>query len=343
MDRNKTSAIIRELTAIWQTVLERSPIGVDDSFFELGGDPSLAVKLFDEIAAAGARQLPPLVIYHAPTISALATVMQQPSLPRFSPLVPLKSGEADPPVYLAPGVGGSVMEFFGLVANLQTRHPIYGMQAMAADGSDVPFERIEDMAQFYLEALQQRQPHGPYLLVGYSLGGLVALEIAQRLSAQGEQIRLLSLLDAYPYKGFLGTWQRARRIARLMRHHASIVKQLPLRSGLSYVLSPAERTLHAPGKGAENLVRRPFAGAMRQARDSGRRALARYRPRPYGGRIRFVKAAKHSVFPVDPAAAWSKWMSSLEVETVAGDHYAMLGEHFESLAAALSRYLSEAS
>jgi thioesterase domain-containing protein len=268
--------------------------------------------------------------------------MEQASLPTFSPLVPLKAGDEDPAVFMAPGVGGSVMEFFKLVANMQTSHPIYGLQAIAADGGDIPFDRIEHMAQFYLEAIQQRQPHGPYLLVGYSLGGLVALEIAQRLSAKGERILLLSLLDAYPYKSYLGTWQRARRAARLISHHASIVKRLPLRNGLSYVLDATERTLHSPSKGSEDLVRGPFISSVRQARDSGRLALTRYRPRPYEGKIRFVKAAKKSVFPVDPVGAWNKWMRTLEVETVPGDHYAMLSEHFDSLASALSRYLQEA-
>lgn len=342
LERTETSTIIGELTTIWQSVLQRAPIGVEDNFFALGGDPSLAVKLFDEVAAVCGREMPPLAVYHAPTILDLAAVMQQPSLPKFSPLVPLKAGEGEPPVFIAPGVGGSVMEFFRLVANMQTSHPIYGLQGMTDHGGDIPFERIEDMAQFYVDAIQQRQPHGPYLLVGYSLGGLVALEIAQRLSAEGEQIGLLSLLDAYPYKSFLGTWQQVRRMARLTRHHASIVSRLPLRKRLSYVLDPAERSLHAPCKGSEDLVRAPFLDSMRQARDSGRLALTRYQPRPYAGKIRFVKASKKSVFPVDPVAAWTKWVSALEVETVPGDHYAMLGEHFDSLASALSRYLEEA-
>ena len=343
LEHTETSIIIGELTPIWQSVLQRSPIGVEDNFFELGGNPSLAVKLFDQIAAACGREMPPLTIYHAPTITDLAGVLQQPSLPRFSPLVPLKRGEEDSPVFIAPGVGGSVMEFFRLVGDMQTRRAIYGLQALAADGGDAPFERIEDMAQFYLEAIQERQPHGPYLLVGYSLGGLVALEIAQRLSAKGEQIGLLSLLDAYPYKSFLEAWQQVRRMVRLTRHHASIVKRLPLRKRLSYVLDPAERTLHAPCKGSEELVRAPFLDSMRQARDSGRLALTRYQPRPYAGKIRFVKAGEKSVFPVDPVAAWRKWMSALAVETVPGNHYAMLSEHFDSLASALSRYLQEAS
>lgn len=343
MEHSPRPAPIAELIAIWQSVLSRSPIGMDDNFFELGGDPSKAVELFDEIAKACGRELPPLVIYHAPTIAALAAVIEQPSLPKFSPLVPLKAGEAEPAVFIAHGLGGSVMEFFGLVDKMQSRHPIYGLQVIGDSGADIPFERIEDMAQHYTEAIRQRQEHGPYLLIGYSLGGLVVLEIAQRLTSMGEKIGLLAMLDAYPYQRFLRPWHRARLIALLMRHHASILKQLPLRQALSYALHPAERGLRASRKIADEFVRGPFVGTTLEARDSAYLALTRYQPRPYAGEVRFVKAATRSVFPDDPAAVWTPWMKSLEVESVPGDHYGMLSEHFDHLALVLSRHLREAS
>jgi len=338
---NPTYSLTEALTQIWQSVLQRSAIREEDNFFDVGGNPLLAVRLFDEIAKATGREMPPLAIYHAPTIAALAAILEQHSLPKFSPLVPLKSGEAEPPVFAAHGLGGSVMEFFGLVEKVQTRRPIYGLQAMGADGADIAFERIEDMAQFYLEAVQQRQPHGPYLLMGYSLGGLVALEMAQRLSSMGEKISLLTMLDAYPYESFLGLWQRARLVPRLVKHHAWIMKQLSARQALSYVLHPAERALLSPRRGAENFVRSPFTVPMRQARDRAYVALTRYQPRPYSGKVKFVKAAAKSVFPGDPAAVWKRWVNDLEVETVPGDHHAILSERFSSLASVLSRHLRE--
>jgi thioesterase domain-containing protein len=343
VEHDRTSSITEALIHIWQSVLRRSPIRLEDNFFEVGGDPTLAVKIFDEIAEACGREMPPLVIYHAPTIAALAASIQQSALPKFSPLVPLKDGDADTPVFVAHGLGGSVMEFFELVKNMQTSHPIYGLQAMGPDGADIAFERIEDIAQFYIEAIRQRQPLGPYLFIGYSLGGLVALEMAQRLSSSGEKIGLLTMLDAYPFESFLGPWQRALLIPLLLKHHASIMKQLPPGQALSYVLHPATRALHSTRKGNQHFVRGPFTVPMRLARDGAYVALTRYQPRPYGGKVRFVKAAKKSVFPSDPAAVWARWINDLEVETVPGDHYAMLREHFDSLARVLSRHLREAS
>lgn len=342
MEHDPSLAIIEDLIPIWQFVLQRSPIREDDNFFDLGGDPSLAVKLFDEIAQACGRELPPLLIYHAPTIAALASIMNQASLPNFSSLVPLKAGEEEPPIFIAHGLGGSVMEFFGLVKKIQTRHPIFGMQSLAADGADVSFDRIEDMARSYIEAIQQRQPDGPYVLIGYSLGGLVALEMAQRLSKMGKKIRLLIMLDAYPHESFLPPWQRACHVARLVKHHASILRQLPFWQALSYLLRPAERVLRAPRKDAEALVRGRFTGPLRRVRDSAYQALTKYQPSHYSGKIRFVKAATESVFPVNPTAVWSRWVNDFDVETVPGDHYAMINQHSDRLASLLSRYLQEA-
>src|SRR5208283_362006 len=210
--------MIEVLTEIWQRVLQQSFVDVEDNFFDLGGDSSLALKLFTEIAQVCGRELPPVVIYQAPTIAALAALLEQPTTPRFPPLVLLKAGTEEPPVFFAHGLGGSAMDFFQPVKHIQSGHPIYGMQARGIDGVDEPFERIEDMAQFHLDAIKELQPHGPYLLIGYSLGGLVTLEMAQRLSARGEKIALLAMLDAYPHISHLPLGQRLRIRARRARH-----------------------------------------------------------------------------------------------------------------------------
>src|SRR5258708_25611404 len=141
VEHNPTSSITEALIHIWQSVLQRSPIREEDNFFDVGGDPLLAVRLFDEIAKATGREMPPLVIYHAPTITGLAAVVEQPSLPKFSPLVPLKAGEANPPVFMAHGLGGSVMEFFGLADKVQTRHPLYLLPPIRTYPANPPLHR----------------------------------------------------------------------------------------------------------------------------------------------------------------------------------------------------------
>ncbi len=194
-----TSTMVETLTPIWRRILQLSSVGVDDNFFDLGGDSALALELFHEIALACGRELPPVTIYQAPTIAALAALLEQPVTPRVPALVQLRDGSEEPPVFIAHGLGGSVMDFFQVVKHIQTTHAIHGMQAKGIDGVEEPLDRIEEMARYSLDAIKQLQPHGPYLLVGFSLGGLVALEMAQQLIAEGETIGILVMLDSYPH------------------------------------------------------------------------------------------------------------------------------------------------
>lgn len=316
-----TSSMINVLTAIWRRVLQVQSVDIEDNFFDLGGDSSLALKLFTEIAQECGRELPPVTIYQAPTITGLAALLERPTAPRFPPLVLLKAGTQEPPVFLAHGLGGSAMDFFQPVKHIQSERPIYGLQARGIDGIEEPFERIEDMAEFHLDAIKKIQPHGPYLLIGYSLGGLVTLEIAQRLSASREKVALLAMLDAYPHIRHLSLGQRvrlsARRASRGLRN---------LRASRAY----------QPPDGVS------FSPTLQRVRDSAYRALTRYRPRSYHGEIKFVGAAISSVFPDDPVAVWAKLVDKFEVETVPGDHLGMITTCYESLAAMLSRYLKGA-
>src|SRR5271169_1736415 len=97
-ERKPTSTTVEVLTSIWQRVLQRQPISVEDNFFDLGGDSLSALELFNEIARVCGRELPPVMIYQAPTVAALAAVLEQPTTAPFPPLVLLKSGSEKPPV-----------------------------------------------------------------------------------------------------------------------------------------------------------------------------------------------------------------------------------------------------
>ena len=112
------------------------------------------------------------------------------------------------------------MDLFDLVRSMDLANPIYGMQETGLDGISKPRESIEAMAQDYLEGIRHVQPGGPYFLVGYSLGGLVALELAQRLSAAGDSVRLLVMVDSYPHVSQLSVGQRVRLVSRLVGRRA---------------------------------------------------------------------------------------------------------------------------
>jgi thioesterase domain-containing protein/acyl carrier protein len=315
------SATIEKLIPIWQRVLQVSSVGVEDNFFDLGGDSTLALELFNEISRAYDRELPPVMIYQASTVAALAELLERPSAPRIPALVKLKPGTSDPPVFITHGLGGTVMDFFQVLKHIRTPRAILGMQAQGIDGVEKPFDSIEDMARYSLEAVRTVQPHGPYLLIGYSLGGLVTLEMAQQLTAEEEKVALLAMLDSYPHISRLSASQRTRLTMQLIRYRVS-------------------RKRTANGNTSPNDGR--LSPTMQRFRENARMALERYQPRFYAGTIRFVRAAIPTDFPQDPAAIWGHLANEFLVESVPGDHLGIMTTHYEELANVLSRYLKEA-
>ncbi|MGA9507741.1 MAG: alpha/beta fold hydrolase, partial [Candidatus Sulfotelmatobacter sp.] len=280
--------------------------------------------------------LPKVLIYSVPSIDALAKVLEQPAPTRVPPLLLLKAGTEYPPVFIAHGLGDTVFELFSLVKTIESTHPIYGMQARGIDGVDEPLASVEEMAQFHLEAIKRLQPRGPYFLIGYSLGGLIALEVAQRLSASGEKVALLALVDSYPHRNQLRLTQNVRLSLRLAKRRILSPSTAVLRRG---------REAHSESIGG-NVLRglqtvESMRGVMQRMRDSAYLALKRYRPQYYPGKIKFVKPAISTDFPDNPAVVWSQLAAQFEVETIPGDHWSMLTTEFEKLAVVLSGYLRE--
>lgn len=326
-------ATIEAVTSIWRSTLKRPDIGTNDDFFDLGGDRWLARKLFDEVATHCGPNLPPTAICEAPTIAALSALIDQgPST--ASPLVLLKPGTGGTPVFLTHGIGGSVIDLVPLARRIKVDAPIYGMEARGNDGVQEPFERIEDMAQFYLDAVQRLQATGPYFLIGYSLGGLVALEMAQRLTARGEHVSLLAMLDSYPHPSHLSPEQRLRlSVRKVGRRAASVWKSPPHRDSAPKTPLQANGSPPSP----ETLS---AAAAVIRAMESAELAWARYKPQFYRGRINFIRVAEVTHFPEDAAAVWTKLASELLLETVPGNHVSILGAHKEDLASAVSQCLA---
>jgi acetoacetyl-CoA synthetase len=340
------NATVHALTQIWQRVLQRSPIGPEDDFFDLDGKDSSADSIFAEIRKEYGRDLPSATICHAPTIAALAAVLEQPELPQFSPFVPLTGGNRNPPIFIAHGLGGR-SSFSLLAKQMRTGHPVYGIQAKGVDGLEEPLENIEEMAEFYLGSLNQLQPEGPYVLIGYSFGGLVALEMAQRLTKRGQHVALLAMVDTYPHPRYLPPGQRLWLITKKVLGHVSNMKRMPAGDVVSYVVGGLKKRLNIAGdpnssSSATQNSRLSFAQTTLSVKESDLRAMRRYRPHFYQGEIKFVRPEANSYLPNDPTSVWKKLVSRFEVETVPGDHLGMIGTHYEALAAVLIRFVEEA-
>ncbi len=233
-------------------------------------------------------------------------------------LVQLKAGDESQPLFLAHGMGGSADEFRDLLKHIHTGRSIYGLQARGNDGLEEPFERIEDLAEYFLNAIKTIQTRGPYFLIGFSLGGIVALEMAQQLSARGESAALLAMMDSYPHPKRLSPWQRIQLALRRSKGR-----------GLS--TSPDPTQPFSTSVRPQSAIGRAYTGACT--------AWKLYRPRFYQGKIYFVRAAISTIYPNDPIAIWGQLASELEVQTVPGDHHGILAENCAILGSLLSEFL----
>jgi amino acid adenylation domain-containing protein len=193
----------KQLANIWEKVLGIQPIGVKDNYFDLGGNSLQALHLFAQIDRKFGKQLPLSTLLKAPTVEALAHIIQKPETPAalsenevsWSSLVPIQPHGDKPPLFCIHPAGGNILSYQELFVHLDPNLRVYALQARGLDGKQPPHTRVEDMASDYIKQIQTIQPTGPYFLGGHSFGGLVAYEMAQQLLQQGEKIGLLFVID----------------------------------------------------------------------------------------------------------------------------------------------------
>jgi pimeloyl-ACP methyl ester carboxylesterase len=188
-----------ELIRLWRRLFQREDIGRQDNFFELGGHSLLAARLATEIDKLLGRKLPIAALFQSPTVESLSCRLTGENwAPPWSSLVPLQPAGSQPPLFFVHGAGGHVYGFLELAKLLPSDQPSYGMQAVGLDGNSVRHVTLEDMAAHYVKEILSFQRDGPFYLAGYSMGGLVAFEMARQLHRLGERVALLALLDSAP-------------------------------------------------------------------------------------------------------------------------------------------------
>lgn len=195
--RDSLNIVEQQLAEIWAEVLNIYPVGVKDNFFELGGHSLLAVQLMAKIEQQFGRNLPLATLFQHPNIEQLAIIFRQPiDALSWSPLVPIKPSGSQPPFFCLPGVGGNPIYLYNLAHHLGRDQPFYALQALGLDGESEPQSQVEEIASYYIQAIQTIQPQGPYFLGGHSFGGVVAYEMACQLNKLGYEVALLAILDS---------------------------------------------------------------------------------------------------------------------------------------------------
>ncbi|BCL83218.1 non-ribosomal peptide synthetase [Ktedonobacteria bacterium brp13] len=194
-------ALEMQLLQIWEDTLPLRPISVLDNFFDIGGHSLLAVRLMSHIAERLERNLDLTVLFQHPTIAALAVVLRQQAIPKNEPLLAaIQTQGSRIPFFCVHPAGGTAFRYVNLARCLGPDQPFYGLHSpfgIDVEGTElIVGETLEEIAAHYIEAIQTVQPQGPYLLGGWSLGGVIAFEMAQQLQRQGHEIGVLAIFDS---------------------------------------------------------------------------------------------------------------------------------------------------
>ena len=263
--------------------------------------------------------------------------------------VTMKPGTGGPPIFMLPGAAGSILQIAPIASALTVPAPVYAVKPRGMEQDETPCDSLAEMAEHAIAVMTRVQPEGPFLLIGYSAGGLVALEAARRLAAAGRDVPLLVLLDTYPSRetwpfichveilarqAFRALWA----VSRLSLREAVDDAARRLRSLLLYLTASGLRLIAPPP-----LVAEGSDVASRRVHLATYHAGEAYRPLPYAGKVVFVQPEFiPNLEPRAPRRVWGQYLSDLVIRRVPGSHLGMLDEGAASAAAEISRCLAEA-
>ena len=340
------------LVQIWEATLGIQPIGVNHSFFDLGGNSLLAVQMLTQVEQEFGKHLLITSLLQSPTIHGLAALLTQDAIAQDGvELIPLREGGSKPPIFCIYGV----LLYKALADHLPEDQPVYGVYLQeevdlmtlgtaALENSD--FKTVAGIAKRYLQVIRTRQPHGPYYFIGESFGGVVAYEMAQQLQAIGETVAMVGLLDSFaPNSTVQPSWFK-----RLKAHGRLAIKQ----GAAAYLREKAQSNLEnwkANRKRGQKQALADVPANQAAIADDIRgefreHASQTYHPQPYNGRVVLFRAMVRDRFEWEAGVprdlGWGPVADSgLDVMDVPGDHIGILqAPNVRVLAAKLQAYVT---
>ncbi|MFF7474804.1 non-ribosomal peptide synthase/polyketide synthase [Streptomyces sp. NPDC008092] len=318
------------LCGLFAGILGRDRVGTEESFFDLGGDSLLAMRLVERIRTVLGAEISIRDLFAGPTIAALVAVLDRDPAATgdYDTLLPLRTGGDRPPLFCLHSGGGLGWHYAPLVNHLPAGYPIYGLQARGLTGyAELPGS-IEEMAADYAAQIRSVQPEGPYHLLGWSFGGVLAHAVAVRLQDEGATVGLLAILDGYPNREL-----KAEEI-RIPEHGDGLSAGFggPLPTGGPVQLIDGRvrddgtgETLPDPADGTESAER---LTAVRRVEENNLRLLRDHTPGVYDGDALLFVAAQGRPELLSAEEAPEFWRpyirGTVETHPVESDHRRMI-------------------
>ena len=356
----------RKLAEFWAELLGVAQIGVEDNFFDLGGHSLIAVRLFAKVKAAFSVDFPISILFEAPTIRKCANLIIErvgdvagtdegggdsaEETARFLYLVPMHGGDPQgkTPFFMVAGMFGNVLNLRHLGHLIGADRPFYGLQARGLLGGADPHTDLVDAARDYIAEMRQIQPHGPYMLGGFSGGGITAFEIARQLRAAGEEIAALVLLDTpLPRRPLLSRGDRIRMNMLKFREGGIAYPVAWAKNRIAWEFEKRRAIEFETGATEfhNEAVRAAFIAAIGKYQvEHWDGPMTLLRP-PLSLRYEVAKGRfinEHREY-VDPMNGWDAYVPRLDVIEVPGDHDSMVLEpNVRVLVARMRRVLDDA-
>jgi amino acid adenylation domain-containing protein len=341
------------LCRLWQEVLRRERVGIHDNFFSLGGHSLLAVQVISRIKQAFTVEMPLSLLFTAPTVARMGehiATVNEPDRSQSSPvLVNIQPHGSLPPFFCVHAVGGLVISYGELSQELGHEQPFYGLQSPPANLLPASDVSIEQMATLYNREIRSVQPVGPYRLGGWSMGGLIAWEMARQMMEEGDTVDLLALIDTTPPAKYLEADDRVDEMSMLARFALDMSRLVgqdpaPLAERFSQsteqdqwnmvqdalvsygVLTPI--TAHAEMTGLLDVFTRNFLAFNNYS--------LHYSQQP-------VVVFRASETPERFSRLWTKWAGGgIQFHSIPGDHFTMLRRpNVGIIAEGLRRYMHQ--
>ncbi|EMR14355.1 rfbL protein [Methylophaga lonarensis MPL] len=315
------------LVSIWEKLLKRSPVGVDDNFFDLGGDSLLAVMATLEISNVTGQKLDVGQLFANPTIKKIADIIVNGTISPVSSVVELQAAGDKTPLYCIFGIN----LYQHLADCFKEDTPVYGVyvseeqRLLNSDSKTVSSGLAVKLAEQYTDTIIRHNEHGPIQLAGISFGGVVAIEVARLLEQQGRTVEVVFVLDSILREGvILSTRKKVQRMLR------ELSDELTIKLNRFNILKTADK----------DLIDKQRKIIFRKAMESLRKKQS-----SYDGKVVLIKASDQSSW--GPGVTflddygWGRYLTDVRaIHTLETDHLGMLDENnVRNLALVLKQYM----